>query len=304
MAPEPTFDYYAELGIPETASALEIRTAYRQLALVRHPDRNPNDPTATASFQRIQEAYETLADANTKAIYDNARARAHHQTSPFDAGGAAAEDFSSFSYGQYTFTTFPTFGARPSHYFAREAYNRRREAFWRAQNEQFEQRMRAAEAERAAAEAQAEQDRIAAERRAQRERSEEERREAAARQAAAAKEKAEAEERRRAERREAIAREAADEALAREEGARIERAEQEARWTVFKAVTDVDKRSACLHSQYDGWFREVSQRKAKCEACGVKRSMSNFGCPYCGLLVCPKCRSELAEQKRDMEKNN
>ncbi|KAK7917558.1 hypothetical protein PG985_011166 [Apiospora marii] len=104
-----------------------------------------------------------------------------------------------------------------------------------------------AEAERAEAEAQAEQERVAAERRAEWERSEEERREAAASQATAAKEKAEAEERRRAERREA-----ADEAMAWEEGARLERAEQEARWTVFKAVTDVDKRSACLHSQYDG----------------------------------------------------
>ncbi|KAK7914733.1 Cullin-domain-containing protein [Apiospora marii] len=63
----PTFDHYAELGIPETASAQEIRTAYRQLALVRHPDRNPNDPTATASFQRKWKRLESaLRDIHEK----------------------------------------------------------------------------------------------------------------------------------------------------------------------------------------------------------------------------------------------
>lgn len=53
MPPKPTFDYYAELQLEPGASIDDVRSAYRRLALVRHPDRNPNDATATASFQRV-----------------------------------------------------------------------------------------------------------------------------------------------------------------------------------------------------------------------------------------------------------
>jgi molecular chaperone DnaJ len=47
------FCYYKELGVEKTATASEIVSAYRKLAFERHPDRNPNDPEATANFQRV-----------------------------------------------------------------------------------------------------------------------------------------------------------------------------------------------------------------------------------------------------------
>ncbi|KAK8133416.1 hypothetical protein PG984_005428 [Apiospora sp. TS-2023a] len=87
MASGAVFDYYRELGVHETASAHEIRTAYFRLALVRHPDRNPQDPNATASFQRLQEAYETLSNPTTKARYDAARAQSRRQQEAANEAG-------------------------------------------------------------------------------------------------------------------------------------------------------------------------------------------------------------------------
>lgn len=101
---------------------------------------------------------------------------------------------------------------------------------------------------------------------------------------------------RRTEQREAAEREAA----AQEKGADTERAEQDARWVRFRATTALDKQNACLHSQFDGWVKTTHQRKPKCESCSVKRSMTTFTCPYCELMVCQKCRIDLAQQKREM----
>lgn len=71
MPPKPTFDYYEELQIKESASAKEITAAFHRLALKHHPDRNPgNQQQATASFQRIQEAYETLSGPAKRDHYD------------------------------------------------------------------------------------------------------------------------------------------------------------------------------------------------------------------------------------------
>lgn len=65
-------NYYRTLGISETATEKEIRTAYRQLALKYHPDRNPS-PDAAAKFIELQEAYETLGNEQGRAAYDNMR---------------------------------------------------------------------------------------------------------------------------------------------------------------------------------------------------------------------------------------
>lgn len=46
-------DYYGILGVPYTATPEEIKISYRKLAMARHPDKNPNNPDATASFQRV-----------------------------------------------------------------------------------------------------------------------------------------------------------------------------------------------------------------------------------------------------------
>ena len=63
-------DYYAELGVPRTATADEIKQAFRKLALKHHPDRNPGDATAEERFKRIGEAYNVLSDPKARAAYD------------------------------------------------------------------------------------------------------------------------------------------------------------------------------------------------------------------------------------------
>lgn len=56
-------DYYKILGIEKTADDNAIKKAYRKLAIVHHPDKNPGDEQAEARFKDISEAYETLSDS-------------------------------------------------------------------------------------------------------------------------------------------------------------------------------------------------------------------------------------------------
>ncbi|KAI1173579.1 DnaJ domain-containing protein [Nemania sp. FL0916] len=62
--------YYEALGVKPTATEIEIKKAYRKLAIVHHPDKNPNDPTAHEKFQTIGEAYQVLSDKDLRAAYD------------------------------------------------------------------------------------------------------------------------------------------------------------------------------------------------------------------------------------------
>jgi DnaJ-class molecular chaperone len=62
--------YYDALQVPPTATELEIKKAYRKLAIKLHPDKNPGDETAHAKFQEIGEAYQVLSDAQLRAAYD------------------------------------------------------------------------------------------------------------------------------------------------------------------------------------------------------------------------------------------
>ncbi|TPX15240.1 uncharacterized protein E0L32_004517 [Thyridium curvatum] len=62
--------YYDTLGVQPTATELEIKKAYRKLAIVHHPDKNPNDPTAHEKFQAIGEAYQVLSDTDLRKAYD------------------------------------------------------------------------------------------------------------------------------------------------------------------------------------------------------------------------------------------
>ena len=63
-------DYYEILDVPRTASADEIKKAYRKMALKYHPDKNPDDPSAEGKFKEAAEAYEILSDAEKKQRYD------------------------------------------------------------------------------------------------------------------------------------------------------------------------------------------------------------------------------------------
>jgi molecular chaperone DnaJ len=63
-------DYYEVLEVTRTASADEIKKAYRKAALKHHPDKNPGDKEAEAKFKECAEAYEVLSDPEKKARYD------------------------------------------------------------------------------------------------------------------------------------------------------------------------------------------------------------------------------------------
>jgi molecular chaperone DnaJ len=62
--------YYDVLGVPKASSEDEIRKSYRQCALKYHPDRNPDDPGASAKFKEATEAFSVLSDAQKRARYD------------------------------------------------------------------------------------------------------------------------------------------------------------------------------------------------------------------------------------------
>lgn len=85
-------DYYDVLGVSRTASADEIKKAYRRLAMKHHPDRNKDDSSAEGKFKIAKEAYEVLSDADKRATYD----RFGHEglsANSRGAGGFGAEGF-------------------------------------------------------------------------------------------------------------------------------------------------------------------------------------------------------------------
>lgn len=63
-------DYYEVLGVSKSASAGDIKKAYRRLAMKHHPDRNKDDESAEARFKEAKEAYEVLSNVDKRAAYD------------------------------------------------------------------------------------------------------------------------------------------------------------------------------------------------------------------------------------------
>ena len=66
-------DYYAVLGVAESATNEEITKAYRKLARKYHPDANPGDASAEERFKEISAAYDVVGDESTRPDYDQAR---------------------------------------------------------------------------------------------------------------------------------------------------------------------------------------------------------------------------------------
>ena len=89
-------DFYATLGVAKTATAAEIKKAYRKLARDLHPDKNPGDKKAEERFKEVSEAYDVLADDSKRKEYDEARdlvASGAFRGGGFGTGTGGAQNF-------------------------------------------------------------------------------------------------------------------------------------------------------------------------------------------------------------------
>lgn len=144
MPPPPSFDYYAELQVDRSASSTEITSAYRRLARIHHPDKNPDSQEeATTIFQRLQLAHETLSDPVKRAQYDN------EDDEPFESEPFQYDPFRFHpSPPPFVFEFFFSFRRPTPSAFeqARAAERQRREDEARIKREEQRQRQEAKEA--------------------------------------------------------------------------------------------------------------------------------------------------------------
>lgn len=90
-------DFYEILGIDKSATAEQIKKAYRKKAIEYHPDKNPGDKDAEEKFKKAAEAYEVLSDPDKKARYDQYGHAAFDGSGGFNGGGMNMDDiFSQF----------------------------------------------------------------------------------------------------------------------------------------------------------------------------------------------------------------
>ena len=93
-------DYYETLGVSKSASADEIKKAYRKLAIKYHPDKNPGDKEAEEKFKEVSAAYETLSNPDKRAQYDQFGHDAYTRSGGgANAGGFNAQDIFSQFFG-------------------------------------------------------------------------------------------------------------------------------------------------------------------------------------------------------------
>lgn len=91
-------NFYDILGVSRDASLNDIKKAYRKLAVVRHPDKNPDDPDAASKFQDLSAAYEVLSDDEKRQKYDECGEECVKR----DVGMDGSDPFASF-FGDFGF---------------------------------------------------------------------------------------------------------------------------------------------------------------------------------------------------------
>ncbi|KAG6359415.1 hypothetical protein INS49_012936 [Diaporthe citri] len=265
MPPPPSFDYYAELEIERSASLTEINSAYRRLARIHHPDKNPNNQEeATTNFQRLQLAHETLSDPVKRERYDTAPPGSIFSQEDEELWEDDEED-------PFGFPPFPF--PFPFEFF-------------------FTSRFFRGPPRRGTSQAQAAYDDLRAEN--ERRRQESKRREKEAR------DLREEEQRLRQEAKKA--REKAAErskALERRHLQDEEMKKQEMRWKEMGAVSKEERLHTCLHSELCDKIQHT--KKFKCTACSVKRGMIAFECPHCSAFLCQLCVTDFSERRKKLD---
>src|ERR1700747_1404142 len=114
MPPTTKKDYYEILGVKKSASADDIRKAFRKLARKYHPDVNPGDKAAEEKFKALSEANDVLSDPKKRKIYDQlgfysdnidpATAEAYARGGGFGAGGFGSPGTGSGAGGTHVYT--------------------------------------------------------------------------------------------------------------------------------------------------------------------------------------------------------
>src|ERR1700752_168181 len=100
-------DPYEILGVPRSASAAAIRSAYRKLAKKHHPDSNKNDPKAAERFAEINSANEIIGDEDKRKQFDRGEidAEGKPRFTGFPGGGAGGRAGRAGGFESYTFRT-------------------------------------------------------------------------------------------------------------------------------------------------------------------------------------------------------
>lgn len=103
-------DFYTLLGVNRSASAEELKKAYRKLAMQYHPDKNPGDKKAEEKFKEISEAYDTLSDPKKREMYDRFGHASTQQGfgggGPFGGGTRGGGGFSGGPFGDMDSESF------------------------------------------------------------------------------------------------------------------------------------------------------------------------------------------------------
>ena len=98
-------DYYEILGVERTATEIEIKRAYRTLALKYHPDKNPDDKEAAEKFREAAEAYEVLSDPDKKNQYDTYGRVMDDSMGGFSSTGSVFDDLLGDVFGEFFSTS-------------------------------------------------------------------------------------------------------------------------------------------------------------------------------------------------------